>query len=332
MKRLLVTGPSQSEFAEAPMPECGPDQLLVRATVTTISTGTEIRVYRNIPVDDDGEWLHGGVAWEMPTENGYSMVGVVEEAGRDVTGFSVGERVFVPETHKQYAAPAAERAVKIPDGIPDEHAVFIAILQVAHNALRTADPTPGDNVAVVGQGVIGLAATAYCNAFGNRTVALDVDPDRRAMALEMGAGLAVSPMDDGFEDAVRGHFNGDGADVAIEAASVWPAIQTSLDLIRKGGRVVVVARHTDMPAFNLVGHPYLMERITLMTSRGFDSPGGRWDYDRSVRLTLDLMTEGRINIEPMITHRLGWQELPDAYTRLGKGDGSLIGVVLRWSD
>ena len=66
MKRLLVTGPSQSGFAEAPMPECGPDQLLVRATITTISTGTEIRVYRNIPVDDDGERAQSVVLGKQP--------------------------------------------------------------------------------------------------------------------------------------------------------------------------------------------------------------------------------------------------------------------------
>ena len=61
MKRLVITGPRQASFDDVDIPECPPDGLLVRANVTAVSTGTEIRVYRYIPVDEDGEWLH------MPT-------------------------------------------------------------------------------------------------------------------------------------------------------------------------------------------------------------------------------------------------------------------------
>ena len=61
MKRLVITGPRQASFDDVDIPGCPPDGLLVRANVTAVSTGTEIRVYRYIPVDEDGEWLHGGV-------------------------------------------------------------------------------------------------------------------------------------------------------------------------------------------------------------------------------------------------------------------------------
>lgn len=328
----MITGPKQAVFEEVPMPECPNNGFIVKAKVTAISTGTELRVYRNIPVDDEGTMMHGGVPWQIPIDNGYSMAGEVLEVGSDVTGFEPGDRVFAGEPHQEYASVSADRAVKLPDGVPYDQGAFLHITQVAHNALRTGTPVPGANVAVVGQGVVGLSAIAFCNAFGFRSVAIDTHPKRLEIAREMGAGLAISPAVRDFQDKVRDYCGGDGADLVIEAASVWPAIKTSMDIVRTGGHIVVVARHTDRPDFNPMGHPYLTQQITLMTPKGMERDGQRWDYAHCVSLTLDMMTSGRMNIKPMITHRLDWQQLPEAYGSLDKGDLDMVGVVLQWSD
>ena len=96
MKRLVIKGPRQAYFEDVPIPECPDDGLLVRAVVTAISTGTELRVYRWIPVDEEGKFLHAGMVFpDEPVENGYSMVGRVVEVGRNVTGFAEGDRVFL---------------------------------------------------------------------------------------------------------------------------------------------------------------------------------------------------------------------------------------------
>ncbi|MCH7689377.1 MAG: alcohol dehydrogenase catalytic domain-containing protein, partial [Planctomycetes bacterium] len=114
MKRLIVTGPRQVEFEDVPEPECPTDGILVKAKVTAISQGTEIRVYRAVPVDEAGQFLHERIPFQLPAENGYSMVGDVKEVGRDVKDYSKGDRVFVPCSHKQYAAVSAKLAVKLP--------------------------------------------------------------------------------------------------------------------------------------------------------------------------------------------------------------------------
>ena len=332
MKRLMITGPRQAVFEDVPIPECADDGLLVRAKVTAISTGTELRVYRNIPVDDDGTMMYGGVPWQIPIENGYSMAAEVLEVGSDLVGFAVGDRVFVPESHKEYAAVSSSKATKLSDSIPDEEGAFLHIMQVAHLTLRTGSPALGSNVAVVGLGVIGLSAIAYCNAFGLRSAAIDVHPRRLQISREMGAGLAISPRDPDFHDTIVDHFGGQGPDLVVEAASVWPAIKTSMDIVRVGGKIVVVARHTDRPDFNPVGHPYLTKQLTLMTPKGFEPEGQRWDYSHYVGLTLDLIAEQRINIVPMITHRVDWHELPDVYARLDGGELDMVGIVAHWSD
>ena len=331
MKRLIITGPRQAEFDEADVPSCGRDELLVRARVTAVSTGTEIRVYRYIPVDEDGEWLHGGVRFpDGPLENGYSMVGDVIEAGAAVKGFRAGDRAFCGATHKEYAAVSALDAVKLPQEVSDERAVFLNILGVGQLGLRHGDPTPGENIVIVGLGVVGLSALAFCSAFGFRTVGIDIDDRRRTIAAEMGADLVVDPSDPGMQDRVVAFLDGRGADLVLETASVWTAVETALDVVRQDGTVVVVARHVDSPAFNPVGHPYMSKRFSLRASLGYRPNDMRWNRTNSMALTARLLAEGKLNIDPMITHEFRWNELPEVYAHLDRGDRDILGAVIRW--
>jgi len=130
---------------------------------------------------------------------------------------------------------------------------------------------------------------------------------------------------------VQAFCGGEGADLVLEAASVWPAIQLSMEIAAKGAKIVVVARHTDLPAFSPVGDPYLQKDLTLLVSYGYPPAGQRWERPRSFALTLDLMRRGKLNIAPMITHRLPWHALPDVYARLERGEREIMGVVLDWT-
>lgn len=330
MKRLIITAPRCAEFEEIMMPVCPSDGLLVRARVTAISTGTEIRVYRVVPVDAAGQYIHANIPLVFPIENGYSMVGDVIEVGSEVSNFVPGDRVFTAATHREIAAVPAADAFKLPATIPDEQAVFVNILEVSHIALRKGSPTPGDTLGIIGQGVIGLAALAYGQAFGFRTLVVDKEDARLAIARRMGAGLAISPDAPDFMQQVHDFTEGQGADLVLEAASTWAAIQMSMDIVSKGGKVVVVARHTDQPQFSPVGDPYLQKDITLLTSYGYPPAGQRWDRQRSFALTFDLMAREKLSIGPMITHHFPWQALPEVYQRLEQGERELVGVVIDW--
>ena len=331
-KRLVIRGPRQAEFEDVSVPECPPNGLLVRARTTAISTGTELRVYRGIPVDPEGRFLFPNQPLEFPVENGYSMVGDVIEVGSSVNKFEKGDRVFVPEPHKQVAACRANQATRIPEVLPDDVGPFLHIFEVAHIALRRGQPSPGENVAIVGAGLIGLSALAYGKAFGLRTAVVDIDPSRLKVAASMGADWTGSPEDPGFEERAVDFFDGEGADLVLEAASTWAAIETGLRIARPEARVVVVARHTDQPAFSAVGYPYLAKNLSIRTSYGHPPPGTRWDRKRSLSLTLDLLVRARLNVRPIITHRFDWQELPDVYRRMDASAPEMIGVAIDWSD
>jgi 2-desacetyl-2-hydroxyethyl bacteriochlorophyllide A dehydrogenase len=330
LKRLIITAPRKAEFEDVELPACPRDGLVVRASVTAISTGTEIRVYRLIPVDQAGKYLHANIPMEVPAENGYSMVGEVIETGDQVTGFEVGQRVFVPATHRHVAAVAAGIATKVPAGVTDEQAVFAAILEVAHLAIRRGEPTPGETMAVIGLGIIGLSALAYGKAYGFRTLAIDKAGSRLQVAKAMGADCVLNPDAADFSEQVHAFTGGYGVDLVIEAASAWPAIQTGMEIAAQKGKIVVVARHTDQPNFSPVGDPYLQKDLTLLVSYGHPPPGHRWERQRAIDLTLEMLGNGRLQIEPMITHRIPWHELPAIYARLDQGDQSVVGVVANW--
>ena len=178
--------------------------------------------------------------------------------------------------------------------------------------------------------MIGLSATAYAQAFGMRTAVLDTDPARLGIAQAMGAQLAISPSEEDAVGQVTGLFDDDGADVTLEATSNWAGIRTAMEVTRTDGTVVIVARHTNDPDFNPVGHPFLGKRLRLVTTYAFPSDHARWSKRRSFGLTIDLMARRRLPIAPMLTHEFAWHELPEVYRRLDEGERSIVGTTIRW--
>ena len=101
---LWSLGRGRRAFEDVDMPVCESEGIVVKVRVTTISTGTELRGYDTRAADDEGLFMHANVPYELPTENGYSFVGEVVEVGLEVCDQSVGDRMFVPMFHKEYAA------------------------------------------------------------------------------------------------------------------------------------------------------------------------------------------------------------------------------------
>lgn len=332
MHQLLITGPRQAEFHKLETATCGPDEIRVQARMTAISTGTELRVYRAIPVDAAGKFLHETIPFQLPTTIGYSMVADVLEVGSDVKTLQPGERVYLPAPHGHQAVMKAHLATKLPEGISDERAVFLNILEVAHIGLRRGAPALGANVAIVGQGVIGLSALAYCRAFGLRTTVIDLSPERLAIAKKFGAHHTIDASQTDAAEQVQSCFDGQLADVTLETASNWKGIRTAMEATRTNGTVVIVSRHTTTPDYNPVGHPFLGKQLTLRTSYGHPAPGDRWDRNSSIALTLDLLARGEIDPTPMITTRCSWREMPEVYPKLDQGDQSIVGVVIDWKE
>lgn len=131
-----------------------PDEILVRTDVTALSTGTDIGNYI-------GNSTYIPTSPGYPRAIGYSNVGTVLDIGTEVTNLHVGQRVFSTKRHASaYRARLTDLIVPVPDSVPSEIASLAYLAQLSLSALRQADYEPGESVAVVGLGVIGLAAVA----------------------------------------------------------------------------------------------------------------------------------------------------------------------------
>src|SRR6476620_5205307 len=170
MRALRLSAPLTAGLVELPLPVIAPDGVLVRAHRTAISIGTEIRQFRDERVAQNPAGF--------PRSNGYSMVGEIVALGPGVAGLSVGQRVFATQPHDEFVAVAQEQVYPVPEGADDEQAAFAIICEIGLHALRRGNPSLGENVAIIGQGIIGLATLAVARAWGLRTIALDLDARR----------------------------------------------------------------------------------------------------------------------------------------------------------
>ena len=330
MHKLVITGSNKAEFVEIEIPTINKEQILVKTTCTAISTGTEIRVYKGISIDENNSLMFPAMAWNYPVENGYSTVGEIVETGKDVSNYKVGERVFVSETHKEFSACYPSEAYKIPDSVTAEDAAMLNILQVGHIALRSANPTFGENLIIAGLGVIGLATLAYCKSFGFNAIGIESIPQRQAIAKTMGIQSIFDPNDSELETKVQNQFHGNMADFAIEAASTWEAIAMCQTLVKDDGKIVVVARHTDQPGYNPVGYPYFGKRQSIISSYGFSETNSRWTRYNCMMLTIQLLENNKLNISPIITDRIKWDEIPSMYSKLSLNPQNNVGVIINW--
>ena len=330
MHKLVITGSNKAEFIEVDIPKISTKQILVKTICTAISTGTEIRVYNGISIDKNNSLMFPTMPWNYPVENGYSTVGEIVEVGKDVNNCKIGQRVFVSETHKQYSSCNPDDAYRIPDSVTNEHAAMLNILQVGHIALRSANPTFGENVIIAGLGVIGLSVLGYCRSFGFNAIGIETIPKRQSIAKTMGIRSTFNPNDPNLQVKIHAQFDGNMADFAIEAASTWEAIETCQNLVKDDGKIIIVSRHTDQPGYNPVGHPYFGRRQSIISSYGFSETNSRWNRYNCMRLTIQLLKDKRLDVSPIITDRIKWNEIPDMYAKLSSNPKNIVGVIINW--
>lgn len=327
MRALRLTAPLTAGVVELPLPMITPDGVLVRAHRTAISIGTEIRQYRDERVEQNPSGF--------PRANGYSMLGTIVAVGERVKGLATGQRVFVAAPHDELVVVPQEQVYPVPDGASDEGAVFTVLCEIGLHALRRGNPSLGENVAIIGQGIIGLVTLAVARTWGLRTIAIDLDECRLAYSRAVGADLVLNPQAPDFEARIAEFCGEVGVDFVVEAASSWRAIGLAYRIVRRRGTISVVARHTDIPDFNPIQDGLMTKEVLFTTSYAHpvtDAPPDllRWTRPRDIRLILELIGKGRLDLSGVISHRIAPEELPAIYQRLHEGDGTIAGVVVDW--
>src|SRR6187397_3040882 len=344
MKALVYHGPGLRAWETVPDPTVlEPTDAVVQIDSSTIC-GTDLHILKgDVPEVTPGTVLgHEAVGTVVQTGNG---VGTLREGDRVLVSCitSCGRCRFCREGHyglctggggwifghlidglqAEFArVPFADTSVhKVPDSLTDEQVLFLAdILPTAYEVgILNGRVGPGDTVAIVGAGPIGLAAIMTAKLFTpGRIIAIDIDPGRLAKAREFGADATI---DNGHEDpvaAVKELTDGLGADVAIEAVGVPETFELCTDLIRPGGRVANVGVH---------GHPATLH-LEKLWIRDVMITTGLVDTTTTPKL-LRLIEAGRLDPTPFATHRFALADADEAYDVFGAAaESHALKVVL----
>src|SRR5580700_252625 len=210
------------------------DELLVETEVTALSTGTDLGNYLG-----DSNYVPG--APDYPRAVGYSNVGVVRETGSAVRNLRVGDRVFTTRPHRSgFVASASDLLVRVPEGVSPEEASLAYLTQLGLAALRQARYETGENVVVIGLGVIGLTTIALSRAMGAAVIGVANSEIRARTAMAVGATACLDSNDPDPVAAMKGHFQGGEADIVILTSNSWESYFLALELARFGGRVSIL--------------------------------------------------------------------------------------------
>jgi 2-desacetyl-2-hydroxyethyl bacteriochlorophyllide A dehydrogenase len=345
-QELLLVGPRDLRLETYEEPPLEPDELRAEAIVSGISHGTELAAYRgsapfhNRRFDlerrlfvDDSEHL------PYPTSLGYEWVGIVREAGAEACGFELGDVVSVPRPHRRTQTFSNSEqgrfaAALVPRTLDPETATLLQPARIALAAVHDARINVGDHVAVFGLGVFGLLAVQLARLAGaGRIDAVDPISGRRELAVSLGADRSLDPAatDPGLEIKSTA---GPGADVAIEFSGRYAALQQALRSVRIAGRVVAAGFYQGTADELRLGEEWHHNRLTLISSMSaWDCPHRdlpAWDLDRLRATAAELLSSGRLETAPLLTHRVPFERAADAYELIDRRPEEALRVVLTY--
>jgi threonine 3-dehydrogenase len=338
---VLKKEPKQGiEISDVEKPNVGPRDILVKVRATAYC-GSDIHLYK---------WDGQVLKWKSPLPKilGHEFSGDVVEVGRNVRSVKIGD-VVAGETHipceqchmcktgrmhicdnmkifgvhtpegsfAEYTVIPETVAYRLAEGTSYEEGALYEPCGVAMHAVQRAQPNPGDVALVLGCGPIGIYVQQIMNALGSRVVATDIAPFRIRQARSLHAAREV--IDTSEEDAgsmVRSAIGERGADIVFEAAGSVNTIKQSLELVAKGGRVVL---------FGACGENPTLDTTSLIVYKEIDVLGmtGRYMYgtwDKVARMVSDK----KIDVTQVITHRLPLDKADIGFQLLLKGEASKI--------
>lgn len=317
---------------ENPVPPLGPDEVLVKLRRSLISTGTEcICLQRNFaPGTHWDKWV------QYPYRPGYSAVGTVVRVGEAVSALTEGERVAVPVKHGQFAAIEASRATRIPDTVSDDAAAWFTLAGIAQIAVRRAEHCLGDDVVVIGAGILGQLVAQYVRLLGaHRVIVIDTAPARLAMAESHGATHTLFISSAEAEEAVAEITANRLADVVYDVTGNAAVLPTALPLARRFGKVILLG-DTGTPSEQRLTGDIIRRGVTLVGSHSTYPPPiasdyAHWTHANMTQLFFTYIDRGEMQVEDLITHRYDPRDAAEAYAMLTADRSQAMGVIFDWS-
>jgi len=313
-------GAYRIELEDVPVPEISTTEVLIRTERTLISRGSEIwrRYAREEAID--------------PAIMGYSLVGTIVQVGSAVDNFSMGERVAAVAPHAEWVAvevvhpKVVPSVVPLPDEVSSEAGTFWPLGTSSTMWMEELNPKDDDTVVIMGQGLVGSGCLQALKSWSKaHVIAVDAIPARCDLAVKLGADASIDVSKEDPVVTVRAVTDDMGADSVVYAVggrSGARAFEQAQDMVRHGGLIQVIGLYED-------------EKLPLDSGKiqGKHLQGGF--IDRSKRpeasdRSIQLLAEGKIDVEAMITHRFNFKQAADAYDMLYSRLHECMAVILEW--
>jgi L-iditol 2-dehydrogenase len=333
MKALKLYGKRDLRFEDASEPRIENENDVIIKVKATGICGSDISRYAKL-----GPYVQGMI-W------GHEFSGEVVEVGPSVSHVKAGDRVvgcpalycgkcesckkgilsqceslhvigaLQPGSFAEYVKLPSENVLFIPDEISYDSAALIEPSSVVVHGLYRTSLQPGDSVAVMGCGTIGLLAVQWAKIFGASEIfAIDIDDQKLNIAKEMGADFTINPLEKSAYDQIMELTNGKGVDIAVESAGSPVTSAQVFSLAKKRGQVVFMG----IPYGDVLVERFYFEKIvrnelTVLGSWNAISspfPGKEW------KTTIDCMRTGKLNAEALITHRITLEEGPKMFEKI----------------
>jgi predicted dehydrogenase len=285
---------------------------------------------------------------DQPMALGYSSAGTIVALGENMGGFKVGQRVACAgggyAVHAEYGVVPRNLLTPLPENVDFESAAFTTLGAIALHGFRLAEPQLGETVAVIGMGLLGLLAGQIAAAAGCRVLGIDIDPRRIAIASSLGLEACLR---DQAEDSTQTFSANRGFDAVIICAdtSSNDPVELAGAIARDRARVVA----TGAVGLTFPRKVYYEKELSFINSRSYgpgrydagyeengqDYPIGyvRWTEGRNFEAILDLLSNGKLQVQPLITHRFPIEQATEAYEVItGKKNEPFLGVLLTYAN
>ncbi len=315
---LWTTGPETLELRPQDVRRPAGDEVLVRTLWSGVSLGTERLVFTGaVP---ESEWQRMRAPFQegdfpFPVKYGYACVGEIVEGDPARTG----ETVFVLHPHQTHFAVSGSAAVPVPGGVPAVRAILAANMETALNGLWDGGASPGDHVAVVGGGVVGLLVAYLATRLpGTRVTVVDTDPAKEPCARALGAGFALpgeAPPEQDLVFHTSGHPSG---------------LDTALSLAGREAKVVEMSWYGAKPVTAHLGGGFHSRRLTLRSSQVGSLPPdrqARWTYRRRMETALSLLRDPALDV--LISAPISIEEAPVRLPEIFAGRVQVLAQPIR---
>lgn len=346
MKALVMHAPGAFSIEDVPKPVCKDNEVLMQVKSVAIC-GSD-------PVLLDGGSLCDGLPGSLPHIAGHEAAGVIVECGKNVHGFSIGDRVAieshlgcgycencqsgrynlcmnfgnvaaghkqygftVPGCYAEYCALRPEVLHKIPDGLTFDHGALTDTVCTSFHAIEQVGIVAGGWTVIVGCGPVGMAMLMLCRAMGSRAIVLETGV-RREKAHEFGAEYVIDFMSENAAEQVLSITNGIGAERCFDCAGNRASMALALKVCRRGGAVALVAI-PKKPEMEIDLKTIVWDEKKLIGSRG--NPNC---HDR----VLAMMSAGLIHPERMITHHFPLERFHEAVDLFTRRSDGVIKVII----